>query len=105
MTESPQDQQMKLVEAAQKQQLEYLDATQKQQLEALSQVKDAAMSAAEQWERAFKPGDDASTPLLGAVPQPSPTTVTAAHYQFVETMLNAQFDFARALLKGGAQED
>ncbi len=102
---STQDQQADLVEAARRQQLEYLDATQKQQLEALSQVRDAAVSAAQQWERTAAPGEGAATPLLQAVPQPSPATVTAAHYQFMETMLKAQFDFARALLKGGAQED
>ncbi len=102
---STEDQQTDAMEAARKQQLEYLDATQTQQLAALSQVRDAAIAAAEQWERAAQPGDGAATPLVQAVPQPSPTTFTAAHYQFVETMLNAQFDFARALLTGGAQED
>lgn len=82
----------------QKQQSDALEAAHQQQLEALAQARAAAMASAHYWEGLASQaaqGEQAS-----ALRPPSPTTVTAAHFEYLEKVANAQYDFHRTLLTG-----
>jgi hypothetical protein len=89
------------------QQLQTLDAVHQQQLEQLSQQRTAAMATAKYWEDLAQSASTASSAEGGALAQtgyPAPSTVTAAHFKFLEDVLNAQYQFARTLVTGDTQQ-
>ncbi len=80
----------------QEQQSQALEAAHKQQLEGLAQARASAMASAQYWEGLASQASQAGQgPAAG---QPSPTAVTAAHFEFLEKVLNAQYDFYRTLM-------
>ncbi len=89
------------------QQLDTLDAVHQQQLQQLSQQREAALASARYWEELAQSASTASAAQGVAMPQtgyqPTPSTVTAAHFKFLEDVLNAQNEFARTLVTGDAQ--
>ena len=90
------------------QQLETLDAVHQQQLEQLSQQRAAALASARYWEELAQSASTGSAAEGGGLPQtgyqPAPSTVTAAHFKFLEDVLNAQHQFARTLVTGDAPQ-
>ena len=80
----------------QEQQSQGLEAAHKQQLEGLAQARATAMASAQYWEGLASQAAQAGQG--SAVGQPSPTAVTAAHFEFLEKVLNAQYDFYRTLM-------
>ena len=80
----------------QEQQSQALDSTHKQQLEGLAQARATAMASAQYWEGLASQATQAGQGT--GAHQPSPTVVTAAHFDFLEKVLNAQYDFYRTLM-------
>ena len=80
------------------QHLAALKAAQTQQLESLSQMRSAALENARYWEDlSAAQGETAvSTP----VPLPGPTTWVNAHFDYLDTIAKAQFEYAKALAAG-----
>ncbi|WP_347352831.1 hypothetical protein [Intrasporangium sp.] len=76
-------------------QLELLESARRQQATALTQMREAALENARYWEGvAGQSGAE--------VPQPSPTAWVKAHFDYLDTVTDAQFQYARALVTAGA---
>lgn len=92
----------------QQQQLQTLEAVHQQQLQQLSQQREAALASARYWEELAQSASAASAGQGAAMPhtgyQPAPSTVTRAHFKFLEDVLNAQYQFARTLVAGDTQQ-
>jgi hypothetical protein len=86
----------------QEQQSQALDAAHKQQLEGLAQARATAMASAQYWEGLASQATQAGQ--ASAVRPPTPTAVTAAHFEFLEKVLNAQYDFHRTLMSSTSTE-
>jgi hypothetical protein len=83
----------------QEQQSQALDAAHKQQLEGLAQARATAMASAQYWEGLASQATQATqVDQASVVRPPTPTVVTAAHFEFLEKVLNAQYDFHRTLM-------
>lgn len=89
----------------QQDQLTALEAAQAQHLEALALQREWAMESAKYWEDANAAATadlpQAQTAALG-VPPVSPTLLTTAHFDFLESVVKAQATFSRTLLTGSA---
>lgn len=79
----------------QDQQLEALEASQTQQSEALSQMRSAALGNAQYWEDLAEQAE-----VEAPAHQPRPTTWVNAHFDYLDTVAQAQFEYARALIGG-----
>jgi hypothetical protein len=90
----------------QQQQLDALELANKQQLEALAQQREMAMESAKYWDNVAKQAtaglSEAQAKALPAS-HVSSTTLTEAHFTYLESVLKAQVDFIRTLVTSGTR--
>lgn len=90
----------------QQEQLAALDAAQTQHLEALALQREWALESAKYWEDANAAATadlpEEHTAAMGVRPV-SPTLLTTAHFDFLESVVKAQATFSRTLLTGRAE--
>jgi len=87
-----------------KQQLDALELATNQQLEALAQQRTLALESAKYWDGLAKQAAAARPDAQAAQPVPapvSPTVLTEAHFNYLESVLKAQRDFVKTLLTAG----
>ncbi|MDN5794885.1 MAG: hypothetical protein L0H79_03940 [Intrasporangium sp.] len=80
----------------QEHQLELLESAREQQTSALGQMREAALENAKYWEGL---ADQSGSKL----PQPSPSAWVTAHFDYLDTVTNAQFQYARALVTASSK--
>ena len=75
------------------QHLKALETSETQQLEALSQMRSAALQNARYWEDL---ADQVEVQDSAPAQQPRPSTWVNAHFDYLDTIAKAQFEYARA---------
>lgn len=101
--EAAQAQHAAALKAAKDQYLEAMGAAQEQQLEVLAQLRQAATENAQYWEEVAREHAAALGQEHQEAPQTKPTTWVDAHFTYVETVIRAQYDYARALVPDEAE--